>query len=108
MDVFFDFNKSVLTKESTSELNRMGKLLKEDPEIIVEISGHTDNVGNAEYNQKLSEARAKSVVDYLITTSGTNKKQLTFKGYGFYKPIASNDTEDGRHLNRRTEFEIIK
>lgn len=106
-NIFFDFNKSTLRNESTSELNRMIQLLNENPDIRVEISGHTDNVGSVEYNQKLSEARSKAVVDYLIR-GGVASNRLVYKGYGFEKPIATNDSEEGRQQNRRTEFEIIK
>ena len=72
----------------------------------IELSGHTDNKGSATYNLKLSESRAKSVVDFLIST-GIEKTRLTFKGYGFLKPISSNETEEGRQQNRRTEFKVL-
>ena len=72
----------------------------------IEISGHTDSKGSATYNLKLSEARAKSVVDFLIR-SGIEPSRLSYKGYGFLKPIASNDTEEGRQQNRRTEFKVL-
>jgi outer membrane protein OmpA-like peptidoglycan-associated protein len=76
------------------------------PTLKIEISGHTDNVGDAEYNQRLSVARAKAVVDYLIS-KGIDSSRLSYVGYGFSKPIAPNDTEEGRRLNRRSEFKII-
>jgi len=104
-NIFFDFNKSTLRKESTKELERLMGILKENPTLKVEIAGHTDNVGSAEYNNKLSEDRAHTVVDYLVD-NGIDKKRLTFAGYGFAKPMTTNDTEIGRQLNRRTEFEI--
>ena len=106
-NIFFETNKADLSQESTTELNRMVSLLKEHSEIRVEISGHTDNVGTVEYNQKLSEARAKSVVDYMIK-GGITSNRMVYKGYGFSKPVATNDTDEGKQLNRRTEFEIIK
>ena len=105
-NIFFDFAKATLRPESTNELDRIVKLLAENPQIIVEISGHTDNVGSANYNIKLSGDRAKSVVDYLIS-KGIASSRLTYKGYGFEQPIAPNDTEIGRQMNRRTEFKII-
>jgi len=105
-NIFFDFNKATLRPESTNELDRIVKLLSENPKIIVEISGHTDNIGSANYNKKLSGDRAKSVVDYLIS-KGIAASRLTSKGYGFDMPIAPNDTEVGRQMNRRTEFKII-
>ena len=72
----------------------------------IEISGHTDNKGSDEYNQKLSENRAKSVVDYLVD-KGISKEQLVFAGYGEAQPMSANDTDSGRQLNRRIEFKIL-
>jgi outer membrane protein OmpA-like peptidoglycan-associated protein len=72
----------------------------------IEISGHTDNRGSAELNQKLSENRAKAVVDYLVA-KGINPSRLEYKGYGKDQPIATNDTDAGRQENRRTEFKIL-
>ena len=75
--------------------------------LVIEISGHTDNVGSAASNIRVSEARAKAVVDYLIN-NGIPTSRLTYKGYGFDEPIAPNTTEEGRQLNRRVEFKILK
>ena len=105
-NIFFDFNKAVLRPESIPELERLIKLMTDFPTLKIEISGHTDNIGTAAYNKPLSENRAKSVVDYLIS-KGIDKTRMTFVGFGFDKPIATNDTEDGRQQNRRTEFKII-
>lgn len=105
-NIFYDFNKATLRPESEAELDRLYKLLNENPTLKIEISGHTDNVGSASYNQKLSESRAKSVVNYLLD-KGIDQTRLTFKGYGFNRPVAGNDTEEGRQQNRRTEFEIM-
>lgn len=105
-NIFFDFNKATLRPESKYELERLAKLMNENPTLKIEISGHTDNIGSAAYNKTLSEQRAKSVVDYLIGV-GIAANRMTYVGYGFDKPIASNDTEEGRQLNRRTEFKII-
>ncbi len=105
-NIFFDFNKAVLRPESIPELERLIKLMTDFPTLKIEISGHTDNIGTAAYNKPLSENRAKSVVDYLIS-KGIDKTRMTFVGYGFDKPIATNDTEDGRQQNRRTEFKIL-
>ena len=104
--IFYDFDKADLRQESVTELTRLTKLMKDIPTLKIEISGHTDNVGTAEYNKKLSEKRAKSVVDYLIE-KGIDAKRLSFNGYGFDQPIATNTTEEGRQLNRRTEFKIL-
>ena len=81
--------------------------MQNNPEVSIEIGGHTDNKGSAAYNKTLSENRAKSVYDYLID-NGIDTDRLTYKGYGFEEPIADNQTEKGRAKNRRTEFKIIK
>lgn len=104
-NIFFDFNKSTLRPDSYAELERLLKLLTDMPTLKIEISGHTDNIGSAAYNKTLSENRAKAVVDYLIG-KGIKADRLTYVGYGFDKPIATNDTEEGRQMNRRTEFKI--
>jgi len=106
-NIFFDFDKATIRPESAVELERLANLLKEIPTLKIELSGHTDNVGSAEYNKKLSENRAKAVVEYLIVNFGIDKNRLTAKGYGFEQPIAPNDTEENRQLNRRTEFKIL-
>lgn len=106
-NIFFDFNKATLRQESLSELDRAVSLLNNMVSLEIEISGHTDNVGSQSYNQRLSEARAKSVVDYLIGKS-IDKKRLMYKGYAFSQPIATNDTEEGKQMNRRTEFKVLK
>jgi outer membrane protein OmpA-like peptidoglycan-associated protein len=106
-NIFFDFNKATLRPESTAELDRLYKLLVDVPTLKIEISGHTDNIGTATYNQKLSEDRAKSVVDYLLG-KGIQGARLKFMGYGFTRPVAPNTTEEGRQLNRRTEFEVLE
>jgi len=106
-NIFFDFDKATLRPESTTELENLIKLMNDNPNIKIEISGHTDNIGSAAYNQKLSESRAKAVVDYLIE-HGIERYRLSYMGYGFEKPIAPNDTEEGRQLNRRVEFKIIE
>jgi outer membrane protein OmpA-like peptidoglycan-associated protein/tetratricopeptide (TPR) repeat protein len=104
-NIFFDFGKATLKPESSSELERLKKLLKEESSIKIEISGHTDNKGSAEYNQKLSENRAKAVADYLIA-GGIKKERMTIIGYGKQQPIASNDKEEGRKQNNRIEYKI--
>ncbi len=106
-NVFFDFNSATLKPESYAELNRLAAVLKQYPGIVVEISGHTDNVGSYQYNLKLSQKRAEAVVEYLIA-QGVPPESLVAKGYGPSKPIAPNDTEEGRALNRRVEAKVIK
>jgi outer membrane protein OmpA-like peptidoglycan-associated protein len=105
-NIFFDVGKSDLRAESEAEMQRFVKLLKDNPAIKIEVSGHTDNVGNAEANLALSEARAKKVVAYLVA-NGIAADRLQAKGYGSSKPVTSNDTEEGRQKNRRTEFKIL-
>ena len=80
--------------------------MNQNKNLKIELGGHTDNQGSEEYNQKLSLDRAKTVYEYLIT-KGISSNRLTYKGYGKTKPIATNDTEEGRAENRRTEFKII-
>jgi outer membrane protein OmpA-like peptidoglycan-associated protein/tetratricopeptide (TPR) repeat protein len=106
-NIFFDFNKATLRPESVSELDRIFRLMNDMPTLRIEISGHTDNVGSKSYNKKLSEKRAKAVVDYLVD-KGIDKSRLAFAGYGFAQPIASNDTPLGRQKNRRTEFKVLE
>ena len=105
-NIFFDFDKSVLRKESFPELNRVVKFMNENPQINIEISGHTDNKGTHEYNVKLSEKRAKAVTDYIIK-QGIKTDRIKYRGASFDEPIASNKTPEGRQLNRRVEFKII-
>lgn len=104
-NIFFDFDKATLRSESTAELDRLINLLTTYPNLKIEISGYTDSKGSQAYNQKLSESRSKSVVDYLIA-HGIASARLTYKGYGMDNPIATNETDEGRQLNRRTEFKI--
>ncbi len=105
-NIFFDYGKSTIRAESTNELERLTKLLNDVPTLKIEISGFTDSKGSAEFNQKLSENRAKAILDYLIKVS-IAADRLTFVGYGKEQPIASNDTDEGRQLNRRTEFKVL-
>ncbi|MEY4604166.1 MAG: hypothetical protein RIT43_1458 [Bacteroidota bacterium] len=104
-NIFFDVGKAVLRPESNSELDRLAKLMKDVPGLKIEISGHTDNTGSATVNETLSQSRAEAVVTYL-TSKGIPSSRLTAKGYGSSKPVATNNTDEGRQLNRRTEFEI--
>jgi outer membrane protein OmpA-like peptidoglycan-associated protein len=106
-NIFYDFNKSNLRDESIAELDRLERLLNANPTMRIEISSHTDNVGSAAYNEKLSLNRAQAVVDYMVNKKKMSKDRLEFKGYGFDQPIAPNDTDQGRQLNRRTEFKIL-
>jgi outer membrane protein OmpA-like peptidoglycan-associated protein len=104
-NIFFDFDKATLRPESNLELDRLRKVMLDYPKMKIEISGHTDNKGSADYNKKLSESRAKSVLDYLVK-KGISPDRMTSVGYGFDRSLAPNENEEGRQLNRRTEFEI--
>lgn len=106
-NIFFDFDSDKLKDESLLELTKLAKLLKENPNMIIEIRGHTDSRGSAEYNRVLSDKRALAVYKYLID-NGIAQKRLTYKGYGATIPIDTNETEEGRQQNRRTEFKVIK
>jgi OOP family OmpA-OmpF porin len=106
-NVFFDFDKWDLRSESYIELNRVVKLLTDNPAIEIEMSAHTDSRGSDDYNFKLSDHRAKSVMEYIIS-KGIARSRITSHGYGESKPIATNDTDEGRQLNRRVEFKILK
>ena len=105
-NIFFETAKSVLLPTSESELDGLIAILNENSGMKIEIRGHTDNVGSDALNQTLSENRAKSVVDYLVS-KGIASSRLVFKGFGESSPEVTNDTEEGRALNRRVEFRII-
>ncbi len=106
-NIFFETGKSELREESFPELKRAAVFMNTNPTYEIEVSGHTDNVGKSEDNQKLSELRAQSVFDYLISL-GVQQKRLSKKGYGPSKPVTSNATESGKQKNRRVEFIIKK
>ncbi|HRI31998.1 MAG TPA: OmpA family protein [Candidatus Kapabacteria bacterium] len=106
-NIFFDTGKSDLKEESFPELKRVKSFMADNPSYEIEVSGHTDNIGKANENQTLSEQRAKSVYDYLLSL-GVPAKRLKTKGYGSSKPLTNNSTEQGRSRNRRVEFIIQK
>ena len=106
-NIFFDFDKATIRPESANELDRLIKLLNDNPTLKIELGSHTDSKGSDDYNLKLSDNRSKSVVDYLIT-KGITATRLVAKGYGETKPIDTNDTDAGRQNNRRTEFKILE
>lgn len=105
-NIFFDFNKTTLRPESTKELQKLVKLLNDNPTFQIEVAGHTDNIGTEDYNMELSTGRAYVVYSYLIK-NGIDKMRLSYKGYAFKQPIATNTTDAGRQMNRRTEFRIL-
>ncbi|MBV6485117.1 MAG: hypothetical protein KFKLKKLM_01670 [Flavobacteriales bacterium] len=104
-NIFFEFGKSVLKEESFPELNRLVKLLTDNPAITIEINGHTDDVGADADNLKLSQERAAAVVTYL-TSKKIGSNRLSSNGFGETKPLDDNKTEEGRQLNRRVEFVV--
>lgn len=105
-NIFFDPSKAILKAESFAELDRVADFLAKNTDIKVEIAGHTDNVGKAASNLKLSKNRAQSVADYIIK-KGISKEKIVAKGYGFTKPVATNATKAGKAQNRRVEFTIL-
>ena len=104
-NIFFDTKKYDIKPESTTELDKVVMLLRENPTLKIQIGGHTDNVGKAEDNQILSFNRAEAVVKYLAV-KGVDSKRLSFQGYGATQPIANNNTDDGKAKNRRTELKV--
>jgi outer membrane protein OmpA-like peptidoglycan-associated protein len=104
-NVFFETNKFDLKPQSIVELNKLKQFLESNPSVKIELSGHTDNVGDKAKNKTLSENRAKAVFDYLIS-QGVLADRLKFIGYGDTQPIDDNKTDIGRANNRRTEFKI--
>ena len=105
-NIFFETAKFDLKPESKAELNKLVSFLILNKTMQIELSGHTDNVGDKKSNQLLSQNRAKSVYDYLIL-NGIDAKRLSFKGYGDTRPKVKNDSDSNRALNRRTEFKVI-
>ena len=103
LNVEFDTAKAVVKDKYHDDIKRVADFMKAYPETNAAIEGHTDNVGKAEYNLELSQNRAKSVRQYLINNFGIKASRLTATGYGFTKPIASNDTDEGRQRNRRVQ-----
>jgi OmpA-OmpF porin, OOP family len=101
--VLFDFNKATLQPASDGPLGQVAALIAADPSLMIEVQGHTDNVGGDDYNQKLSEARANSVMTWL-TQHGVAAGRMTAKGYGKTRPVADNNTDEGRMRNRRVEI----
>ncbi len=104
-NIFFDFSKYELKNESQVELDKLVQFMKDNPTVKILVEGHTDNVGTAADNKKLSENRAASVVNYLVN-NGIKADRLSSKGFGATKPVSDNKTEAGRALNRRTEIKI--
>jgi OmpA-OmpF porin, OOP family len=107
VNVRFETGKAQLRPESYEALDEIGRILEQWPQLQIEIGGHTDSRGSAAFNQKLSEQRAQSVLDYLKSKFRIDSAQYTVKGYGESTPIADNDSETGRAQNRRVEFKVL-
>jgi outer membrane protein OmpA-like peptidoglycan-associated protein len=105
--VKFDFGSAHIEREFYPNLDEVVHILKETLSLNIEVQGHTDSIGTKPYNQKLSERRAKSVINYL-TRKGISSKRLIAKGYGFTEPMASNETKEGRERNRRVQLKPIR
>jgi OOP family OmpA-OmpF porin len=103
LNVEFDTNKAIVKDKYYDDIKRVADFMKEFPDTTCEIGGHTDNIASAAYNQTLSEKRANSVRQYIIDKFGIDGSRLTAAGYGLTKPIASNDTAEGRQQNRRVD-----
>lgn len=106
-NIFFDFDKATLKPESQAEIDKVTDLLTDYPFLRIEIEAHTDDQGSDAYNLKLSEDRAKAVVDALVKEK-IEVERLAWKGYGETKPLAPNTTEEGRAKNRRVEFRVVE
>lgn len=111
-DIYYEFNSAELSDTSKTSLDKLVTIMKDNDKLTVELSAHTDNIGSDEYNFDLSQRRAQSCVDYLIS-EGVPSNKISAKGYGESMPIAPNtikgkDNPDGRKLNRRTEFKVLK
>jgi outer membrane protein OmpA-like peptidoglycan-associated protein len=105
-NIFFETASFDLLPKSTVELDNLARMLGANKDMRIEVGGHTDNVGNDAANQKLSEQRANAVREFLIA-KGIDGTRIVAKGYGETKPIATNETEEGRAQNRRTEVTVL-
>ena len=105
--VTFEFNSDALTQDSLAPLNAVAKDLQAHPRLVVELEGHTDNVGADAYNLQLSQRRADAVREYLLS-QGVSPRQLTARGYGESKPVGNNKTEAGRAENRRVVMAVVE
>lgn len=104
--VYFDFDKYALTPKAKATLDEAAAILKENPSLLVELAGHTDAIGTDSYNKALSEKRSKAVFDYLVS-KGIAASRLKMVAFGEAKPVAPNNTDEGRAKNRRVELRII-
>lgn len=106
-NIYFDLDKTDFLLASFEQLNSLVYLLQQNRSVHIDVIGHTDNQGNDQYNQELSESRAQAVVEYLIS-KGIAANRLSYRGNGSSQPLADNETPEGRRTNRRVEFEVLK
>ncbi|MEQ8361029.1 MAG: OmpA family protein [Cytophagales bacterium] len=107
-NIYFDFDKSKIKPSSFDELSKVENMLARNPSLEIELGGHTDNIGKKEFNKRLSKARVDAVKKYLVN-KGVDPRRITTVGYGESQPLATNDDEkEGRELNRRVEFKVLK
>ena len=106
-NVYFDFDSDVIRRESYPELNKITEMLLDNPTLDITVDGHTCSLGPDAYNQRLSERRARSIARYFIA-QGVDTDRIEYNGYGEERPIASNDTEETREINRRVEFKLVE
>lgn len=107
-NIEFEFNSYLLKDESYDELKRVAQLLRQNPTLRIELSAHTDDVGSADYNLRLSQKRGNAVAHYLIEKEGIEPERLIAKGYGKTKPLVPNTSDANRAINRRVEFTILE
>jgi outer membrane protein OmpA-like peptidoglycan-associated protein len=105
--VLFDFDDDALTDDALQQLEEVYLLLKKNRAMYMEFSGHTDVIGPDGYNMGLSRRRAQRVIDHLVS-KGINAQRLQLTFYGKQQPVANNETDDGRHQNRRVEFQLLE
>lgn len=108
LDVTFELGKAAIDKNFTKAIDELGAYLKENEKVAVRIDGHTDSTGNKDFNKQLSEQRAAAIKEYLQQKFGISNERLVSQGFGPEKPLASNETLEGRRLNRRVEVETIR
>ena len=105
-NIYFAIDKSEVLQQSYNEIVKLKELLERNPSMAIELRGHTDNQGTVEHNQKLSENRAKSVVEHLVNM-GIDRSRLSWKGFGKSEPVADNNSAEGRQKNRRVEYKVL-
>jgi peptidoglycan-associated lipoprotein len=107
-NIFYDFDKADIRSDAALELDKLVQVLNDNPTISIELSSHTDSRGSDIYNQDLSQRRAQSAVNYIIS-KGIDRNRITAKGYGESRPVVRNaKTEEQHQLNRRTEFKVVR